>query len=162
MDAIRQHTADGLTWLWDYLRPDMPGAIALIIAVLTLIILICIGTHMVRAERTAAHQSGADLQEGMVGGSGLGAQYPGPSGLYPVSPTMLLYSHPDSVGRPLTPTPPTSPLAHDPSLGPPVVENVPFDAQWLTSRAGWAYGPMSGQDGIVGIGDPPTATLSTG
>lgn len=154
MDAIRRNTTDGLAWLWGYLKPDMPGAVALIIATLTMVILICIGTQMVRSERAAAHQSGGDLQEGMVGGSGLGAKYPGPGGLYPVSPTMLLYSNPDSVGRPLIPTPPTSPLAPDPSPGPPVVENVPFDARWLTSRAGWAYGPMSGQDGLVGIGDP--------
>ena len=141
--------------LWDTLQPDLPGIIAIVIAVLTMVLLICIGRNLAADERQWAKQ------EGMVGGlgPGLGSAYPGPGGLYPVtradlaavvSPaTMTLYSDPHGHGRPLTPPSSCS------SLGaPPVVENVPYDGRWLSARAGWSYGPMSGQHGLVGIGSP--------
>lgn len=122
-------------WLWtNVLKPDAPGIIAIIIAVLTVVLLLCIGRNLVRSEQ--------DMQEGVVGGRGIGAQYPGPGGLYPgdAKVAMTLYSDPAAAGQPLTPS------CNARSLGtPPIIENVPYDARWLISRAGWAYGPMSGE-----------------
>jgi len=138
--------------LWITLQPDMPGIVAIVIAILTMILLICVGRNMAADERQWVKQ------EGMVGG--MGSTYPGPGGLYPVtraelaaavSPaTMTLYSDPYAHGQPLTITSPSCS-----SLGTrPVIENVPYDGRWLTSRAGWSYGPMSGLHGLVGIGNP--------
>jgi hypothetical protein len=134
--------------LWTTLQPDLPGIVAIVIAILTMILVICIGLNIAVNERQWIKQ------EGMVGG--MGSTYPGSGGLYPltraeltaaVTPaTITLYSDPHGHGQPLTP----------PSclLTLPVIENVPYDARWLTSRAGWSYGPMSGLYGLVGIGNP--------
>jgi hypothetical protein len=124
--------------LWTTLQPDMPGIVAIVIAILTMILIICIGLNLAADERQWIKQ------EGMVGG-----MYPITRAELAISPaTITLYSDPHGYGQPLTPTPPSCLVTL------PVIENVPYDARWLTSRAGWSYGPMSGLHGLVGIGNP--------
>lgn len=139
MDAARRTIAD----LWTQLRPDAPGIVTVLIAVLTIILLLCIGHKLVADEQR--------MQEGMVGGS-VGAPYPGvggglhpmPDSTPPPSPPMILYVEPGGVGRVLAPcaqgTTPSSCTATEPG---PVFENVAFDPRWLGARDGRFFGPMS-------------------
>jgi hypothetical protein len=149
MDAVMQTARAYIVDFWtDVLRPDMPGIITFAVAILVVILLVCVGNQLVRQE----------AKEGMVGGRGPPGEYPSHGGLYPGTAeqlaeslrplTITLFTDPHSAGRDISPSPPSSPSCN-------IVENVPFDARWITSRAGWAYGPMSGQAGLVGIGDTP-------
>ena len=149
MDVLLQTT----TALWMQLRPIASSAVALTIAILTIILLICIGSNLAREERDG-------MQEGLVGGvwEAVGSEYPKsqlPTGLLGVQ-TMMLYADPGAVGEPLNSPPPTPLLSSLPcspgtrtsssrtiSLGP-MIENVPFDPRWVTARAGWVYGPLTG------------------
>lgn len=149
MDLLRQATET----LWTRLRPIAPSTVAITIAVLTIVLLICIGSNLARLERDG-------MQEGMVGGvwEAVGSEYPKsqlPTGLLG-APIMMLYADPGGVGEPLNspppspPPPPCSPgtptsSCTSVSLGP-IIENMPFDPRWVTSRAGWAYGPLTGLD----------------
>jgi len=115
MDLLRQVT----NFLWTKLRPIAPSAIAVTIAILTIILLICIGSNLAQQERDG-------MQEGMVGGvwEAVGSEYPKSQ-----LPTGLLGA-------------PTSSCTT--VLPGPVIENVPFDPRWVTARAGWAYGRLTG------------------
>jgi len=147
MDLLRQVT----NFLWTKLRPIAPSAIAVTIAILTIILLICIGSNLAQQERDG-------MQEGMVGGvwEAVGSEYPKsqlPTGLLG-APIMMLYSEPGAVGQPLnspSPSPPPTPCSPGTPtsscttvLPGPVIENVPFDPRWVTARAGWAYGRLTG------------------
>lgn len=147
MDLLRQATET----LWTRLRPIAPSTVAITIAVLTIVLLICIGSNLARLERDG-------MQEGMVGGvwEAVGSEYPKsqlPTGLLG-APIMMLYADPGAAGEPLNSPPPSpppppcspgTPTSSCTSVSPgPVIENVPFDPRWVTSRAGWAYGPMTG------------------
>lgn len=153
MDVLQQAT----TALWTQLRPIAPSAVAITIAILTIILLICIGSNLARQERDG-------MQEGMVGGvwEAVGSEYPKsqlPTGLLG-APTMMLYADPGGAGKPLnspSASPSPIPLSSSPPCSPdtstsscttaspgPVIENVPFDPRWVTARAGWAYGPLTG------------------
>jgi len=142
MDLLRQTTE----MLWTWLRPIAPSMVAITIAVLTIILLICIGSNLAKFERDG-------MQEGMVGGvwEAVGSEYPKsqlPTGLLG-APIMMLYADPGGAGQPLnsppSPCSPGTPSSSCTSVSPgPVIENVPFDPRWVTARAGWAYGPLTG------------------
>jgi hypothetical protein len=58
----------------------------------------------------------------------------------------LLFVDPHGAGRPLLPAG-LEKLEENPAM-PDVVENVPYDSRWVSSRAGWAYGPLT-RDGSL-------------
>ena len=160
MDVLRQ-TAETL---WTQLRPIAPSTVAVTIAILTIILLICIGGNLARLERDG-------MQEGIVGGvwEAMGSEYPKsqlPTGLLG-APILMLYADPGAAGEPLNSPPPGPPLPPcSPGTPPssctavspgPVIENVPFDPRWVTARAGWAYGPMTG---LNSHGLPMTSSAS--
>ena len=113
-----------------------PKIVALAVTTLTLLLIICLAFKAVGAEKRAIRKARGE-QEGLVGGAGQAAEY----SLQP-----LLFADPYGAGRPLLPAG-LAKLQLDPEL-PTVVENVPFDARWVASRAGWAYGPLTG-DGAL-------------
>jgi hypothetical protein len=145
MDTLSQT----LETLWNRFKPAAPSTVAMIIAILTIILLICIGSNLAKLERDG-------MQEGMVGGvwEAVGSEYPKsqlPTGLLS-APIMMLYADPGATGQPLNSPPPSpppcspgTPSSSCTSVSPgPVTENVPFDPRWVTARAGWAYGPLTG------------------
>lgn len=109
-----------------------PKIVALTITTLTLLLIICVAFKAVGLEKRAIRKAQGE-QEGLVGGAGQPAEY---------SFQPLLFADPHSAGRPLLPTG-LAKLRLDPEV-PAVVENVPFDARWVANRAGWAYGPLTG------------------
>lgn len=147
MDTLQQVTGA----LWTRFLPIAPSVVTITIAILTIILLICIGSNLAQLERDG-------MQEGMVGGlwETLGSEYPKsqlPTGLLG-GPILMLYADPEATGQPLN-SPPSSPLPLPCSPGTPsssctsvspgpVIENVPFDPRWVIARAGWAYGPLTG------------------
>ena len=160
MDVAKEMVVDRVVetiagWAFDIYNSDyMPYVISMSIAFLVIFIIICLAIRLVVFEKNAIRK--AEGKEGMIGGN-LGsvlrpAEYsrvlPPSEGLYPGSPSIMLYVNPNEMGRPLIAALQSDEQAPKQN---PVVENVPFDARWVISRAGWAYGPMSGEANQVGM-----------
>lgn len=109
-----------------------PKIVALTITTLTLLLIICLAFKVVGFEKRAISKARGE-QEGLVGGAGPPAEY---------SFQPVLFADPHSPGQPLLPAG-LAKLRLDPKMTA-VVENVPFDARWVANRAGWAYGPLTG------------------
>ena len=109
-----------------------PKIVALVVTTLTLLLIICLAFKAVGAEKLAIRKARGE-QEGLVGGDGRPAEY---------SFQPMLFPDPHGAGRPLLPAG-LAKLQLDPEM-PAVVENLPFDARWVANRAGWAYGPLTG------------------
>jgi hypothetical protein len=109
-----------------------PKIVALAVTTLTLLLIICLAFKAVGLEKRMIRKARGE-QEGLVGGAGQTAEY---------SFQPLLFADPHGAGRPLMPAG-LAKLQLDPEM-PAVVENVPFDARWVANRAGWAYGPLTG------------------
>jgi len=113
-----------------------PKFVGITITTLVLLLIICWAFKLVSFEKLAIRKA-RGMQEGLVGGVGEPAQY---------SSAPLLFVDPHSAGRPLLPVGLTK-LAENPTL-PDVVENVAYDSRWVPSRAGWAYGPLTGEGSL--------------
>lgn len=113
-----------------------PKFVGITITTLVLLLIICWAFKLVSFEKLAIRKA-RGMREGLVGGVGEPKEY---------SSAPMLFVDPHGAGRPLLPTGLTK-LAENPTM-PGVVENVPYDARWVTSRAGWAYGPLTG-DGCL-------------
>ena len=113
-----------------------PKFVGITITTLVLLLIICWAFKLVSFEKLAIRKA-RGMREGLVGGVGEPAEYSSPP---------LLFVDPHGAGRPLLPAGLTK-LAENPAM-PDVVENVPYDARWVSSRAGWAYGPLTG-DGCL-------------
>ena len=113
-----------------------PKFVGITITTLVLLLIICWAFKLVSFEKLAIRKA-RGMQEGLVGGVDEPAEY---------SSAPLLFVDPHGAGRPLLPAG-LAKLAENPAMSP-VVENVPYDARWVSSRAGWAYGPLTG-DGCL-------------
>ena len=109
-----------------------PKFVGITITTLVLLLIICWAFKLVSFEKLAIRKA-RGMQEGLIGGAGEPAEY---------SSQPLLFVDPHGVGRPLLPMG-LAKLEDNPVM-PDVVENVPYDARWVPSRAGWAYGPLTG------------------
>jgi hypothetical protein len=113
-----------------------PKFVGITITTLVLLLIICWAFKLVSFEKLAIRKA-RGMQEGLVGGVGEPAHH---------SSAPLLFVDPHSAGRPLLPVGLTK-LAENPTL-PDVVENVAYDSRWVPSRAGWAYGPLTGEGSL--------------
>ena len=113
-----------------------PKFVGITITTLVLLLIICWAFKLVSFEKLAIRKA-RGMREGLIGGAGEPKEY---------SSAPLLFVDPHGAGRPLLPTG-LAKLAENPAM-PDVVENVPYDARWVPSRAGWAYGPLTG-DGCL-------------
>lgn len=113
-----------------------PKFVGITITTLVLLLIICWAFKLVSFEKLAIRKA-RGMQEGLVGGVGEPVEY---------ASAPLLFVDPHGVGRPLLPVGLIK-LAENPTL-PDVVENVAYDARWLLSRAGWAYGPLTGEGSL--------------
>ena len=113
-----------------------PKFVGITITTLVLLLIICWAFKLVSFEKLAIRKA-RGMREGLVGGVGEPKEH---------LSAPLLFVDPHGAGRPLLPTG-LAKLENNPVM-PDVVENVPYDARWVPSRAGWAYGPLTG-DGCL-------------
>jgi len=113
-----------------------PKFVGITITTLVLLLIICWAFKLVSFEKIAIRKA-RGMQEGLIGGIGEPAEH---------ASAPMLFVDPHGAGRPLLPVG-LDKLEENPAM-PDVVENVPYDSRWVSSRAGWAYGPLTG-DGCL-------------